>query len=658
MSTASSIPFVVGQWVRGERFYGRAAQLVEILDGPRNALWLLGTRRVGKTSLLKQLEHLTASSPERGFFPVFWDFQGSEDPQELHLDFADALLDAEERLQEIGIALADVEADDLFVSLGRLRRRLRARQLRLLLLCDEVEELIGLNEQAPALLRKLRRAMQSREDIRSVLASSIRLWALAEQRGDTSPFLHGFTPPLYIQTLSDDEAEALIRQTQLPADSRPSFAAAEIERIRRRCDNHPYLIQLVCKRSLELCDVEDACEEVASDRMVSYFFSVDFEMLTETERDVLRIIAAQTAATSQSIQEELPIEPGSLSGSLHRLEHLGFVRRDADRRFVLSNDFFRRWLTDLSQGPAKRQGAPGLAALPAVAGRDHEVTLTQDVQLGVLDDRYELQQRIGVGATGVVFKAYDKLLGVRIAVKVLKGEFAMSEEALERFRQEIVLSRDIGHPNVLRVYHLGQSDGRSYLTMQLVEGPTLASLIAAEGPFEEARVRSLGVKLAEALAAAHARRVLHRDVKPQNILVGIGDAPFLTDFGLARVIGQPGLTRGDLFLGTPYYTSPEQADLKPLDERSDVYALGLILFEAAVGRRPFEAESTAQVLAMHRAAESPRPDQLRPELTADLSATILRCLEKNPVDRFASAEALRRALARRERGGAMSEEGR
>ncbi|MEM7350372.1 MAG: serine/threonine-protein kinase [Acidobacteriota bacterium] len=644
MSNASSMPFVVGQWVRGERFYGRAEQLDEILGGHRNCLWLLGTRRVGKTSLLKQLEHLTVTEPERGFFPVFWDFQGAEDPAELHLDFADALLDAEERLEEIGIELAQVEADDLFVSLGRLRRRLRALKLRLLLLCDEVEELIALNDKAPALLRKLRRAMQSREDIRSVLASSIRLWALAEQRGDTSPFLHGFTPPLYIQALSDDAARALIRQTQLATESRPSFDDTAVERIRRRCDNHPYLIQLVCKRCLELGSLDEAFEEVASDRMVSYFFSVDFEMLSDTEREIIRVVAAQTAATSRSIQRDLPIESGSLSGGLHRLEHLGFIRRDAERRFVLANHFFRRWLAELSGSQAPRPTAGGSAVDTTLVRSDAEATLTRDVQLGVLDGRYELQKELGAGATGVVFKAYDKVLGVQIAIKVLKGDLATHEEALERFRQEIVLSRDIGHPNILRVYHLGQSDGKAYLTMQLVEGPTLAQLIIDQAPFPEARVRALGSRLAEALAAAHARQVLHRDIKPQNILVGEGDTPFLTDFGLARVIGRPGITRGGLFLGTPYYTSPEQADLRPLDERSDIYALGLLLFEMAVGRRPFEADSTAEVLMMHRTATPPRPDALRPELAPDLTATILRCLEKEPAMRFASADALRLAL--------------
>jgi hypothetical protein len=198
ISSVPPIPYVIGQWVRGERFYGRTAQIEEILQGHRNCIWLLGTRRVGKTSLLKQVEHIAEASAEWRFLPVFWDLQGAETPEELHLNFSDALLDADERLARIGISLEDIEADDLFVSLNKLRRQLRERKRRLLLLCDEVEELIRLNEKDPSLLRKLRHVMQSGEDIRTVLASTIRLWALADQEVDTSPFLHGFAPPQYV----------------------------------------------------------------------------------------------------------------------------------------------------------------------------------------------------------------------------------------------------------------------------------------------------------------------------------------------------------------------------------------------------------------------------------------------------------------------------
>jgi len=345
-----AIPYVVGQWVRGDRFYGRTAQIAEILEGNRNCLWLLGTRRIGKTSLLKQIEHIADTSGNRRYFPIFWDFQGAETPQELHLNFADAILDADERLEHIGVRLEEVEAEDLFVSLERLRRQLRARKLTLLLLCDEVEELIKLHRQDPALLRKLRHAMQSREDIRTVLASTIRLWSLAEQKEDTSPFLHGFTPPLYIERLTDVEARSLIEQSHLGPEERPPFADGVVEAIREHCNNHPYLVQLVCKRYLEAGGLEEAIEQVATDRMVSYFFSVDFDMLSDTEREIIQAMVESPEATFNSIQDEVSLGSDALQGTLRRLENLGFIRRNEEHHVVLANYYFRRWLQQMQDG--------------------------------------------------------------------------------------------------------------------------------------------------------------------------------------------------------------------------------------------------------------------------------------------------------------------
>jgi DNA-binding winged helix-turn-helix (wHTH) protein len=341
-------PYVVGQWVRGERFYGREAQITEIIGGNRNSLWLLGTRGIGKTSLLKQLEHITAASPELGYLPVFWDLQGAETSHDLHVDLGDALIDAEERLQALGIDLGEIDGDDLFATLGRLRRVLQSRSMRLLLLCDEVEELIQLNQKEPALLRKLRRAMQSREGIRSVLASSIRLWKLAEQDGDTytSPFLHGFSPPLYVGALTDDEAEMLIRQAQLASSARPRFADDTVELIRQRCGNHPYLIQLVCRRYVELDDPEQAIEDVATTPTVGYFFTVDYEMLTSAERAILHTMAGQSPASSGAIRDRLDLDKATVNSSLHRLERLGYLGRDEESRLYLSSYIFSRWLQD------------------------------------------------------------------------------------------------------------------------------------------------------------------------------------------------------------------------------------------------------------------------------------------------------------------------
>jgi DNA-binding winged helix-turn-helix (wHTH) protein len=282
-SAVGSIPFAVGQWVRGERFHGRSAEIAEILDGARNGIWLLGARAIGKTSLLKHLEFLTVNEREARYFPLFWDLQGTVEPEDLPGDFRAALADAEDRLNGLGIRLEEVTADDFFASLGLLRRALRAKGLTMLLLWDEAEELIHLHAKSPTFLRKLRRALQSQEGVRTVMASGPRLWKLAEQRDDTSPFLHGFAPPLCLGPLRDEAARGLVRQGLRQAEEET------VEEILRRCGNHPILLQMLCAKLLELGDLERATESVAADPTVRFFFAVDFDLLTPAEREALRI---------------------------------------------------------------------------------------------------------------------------------------------------------------------------------------------------------------------------------------------------------------------------------------------------------------------------------------------------------------------------------
>ena len=645
MTVVGPVPFVVGQWVRGARFYGRAAQIAEILDGPRNWIWLVGTRRLGKTSLLKQLEHLATTEPERGYIPVFWDLQGAEDAGELHEALREALYDAEERFEEAGVDLSDVLTDHAISTLTQTRRRLKTAGRRMLLLCDEAEELITIHRNDPALLRRLRRTLQAHDDVRVVLASTIRLGDLASERGDTSPFLHGFAPPLYLSTLSNDDARSLIRQTNLAPATRPALTDEQVDAIRAQCDNHPYLLQLVSKRFLEGSDLaplnlDEVFRQVATDRMVSYFFAIDFEMLTPVEQSILRVVALQSAATSDTIRGTLRFDDSAVGAGLDRLTELAFIRRGPDRSFVLRNAFFRQWLEDWVREHDADAMITQVDRVPIFASAG----VSNDRALNTIDSRYELLARAGEGATGVVYRAHDTLLHTEIAIKVLRPEYRAHEGALERFRQEIVLSRDIGHPNVLRTYHLGEDEHCKYLTMQWVDGHTLAQLIADEAPLEEAAAVAIVAKLTAALEAAHARKVLHRDIKPQNIMVDRRREPYLMDFGVARVLGGPGLTSSGIFLGTPNYASPEQAALETLDERSDLYALGVVLFEMVVGRRPFLGDTSQDLLTQHRQAAPPDPRSLRPALSNDLADLILRCLAKAPATRYPSATALRQAL--------------
>lgn len=318
----SSSPYVVGQWVRGERFHGRTAEIAEILDGPRNGVWLLGTRAIGKTSLLKQLEALTANG-ERGYFPVFWDLQGTVEPEDLHEDFLSALAEAEDRLEALGIRRMDIAADDFFTTLGRLRRALRSKSRTLLLLWDEVEELIHLHTKDPALLRKLRHSLQSQEGIRTVIASGPRLWKLADQRDDTSPFLHGFAPPLYLGPLQDDAARRLVCQGALGSEGQ------RIEKILRASGNHPTLLQMLCARACELGDLDRAVESVATDPTVRYFFAVDFDLLTPREQEAALAVAGGTDRT------------GLDSAALLHLERLGWVRGRE-----IASPILRQWLQE------------------------------------------------------------------------------------------------------------------------------------------------------------------------------------------------------------------------------------------------------------------------------------------------------------------------
>ncbi len=451
MTTFRIVPYVVGQWVRGERFYGRGRALAEILEGPRESLWVLGARRIGKTSLLKQLEHLT-SGQDSHFVPLFWDFQGADEPSELHLSFHDALLDAEERLAILGVDVGAMDATDLFGSLSRLRRRLRSSGKRLLLLCDEVEELIKLHAQDASLLRKLRRSLQAGGEVRSVLTSTIRLWALAEERQDTSPFLHGFTPPIYLATMTDAEARSLLMQEHLPPAERPSIEPEVVAAICATCANHPFLIQLMGKRYLELADLERAIEMVAADEMVSYFFAVDFEMLSPVEQQILREVGGVSSVSSSSLERQLDLSSSQIYGRLRQLQSLGFLQSDDDQDFTLANSFFQKWI-QLSEPKVSSRSEGATSTIPfsqqvteilsqmESSSKQPTAPSPQELLDVVYDDLRRLAQRYmsrertdhTLQPTALVHEAYMKLADqTRVEWRGKTHFFAVGAQAMRR----------------------------------------------------------------------------------------------------------------------------------------------------------------------------------------------------------------------------------
>jgi len=260
--------------------------------------------------------------------------------------------------------------------------------------------------------------------------------------------------------------------------------------------------------------------------------------------------------------------------------------------------------------------------------------------------RYEIAEEIARGGMGVVYRAHDPQLGRDVAVKLLLDD---SPTRRKRFQVEARAISRLEHPNVIPIHEVGESpDGQPYLVMKLLSGGTLEDRLEADGPrppHEAARTIQL---LAQALHYAHDHMILHRDVKPANVLLGEDGAPVLTDFGLAKLIDSEasGATRSGVMLGTPSYMPPEQATGKFVDWRADVYALGATLYALLTGEPPFTAETTIELMVQIAAREPARPSSLRTGLPFELDTICLKCLEKDPADRYPSAYALALDLGR------------
>jgi eukaryotic-like serine/threonine-protein kinase len=253
--------------------------------------------------------------------------------------------------------------------------------------------------------------------------------------------------------------------------------------------------------------------------------------------------------------------------------------------------------------------------------------------------RYRIEALLGQGGMGRVYKAYDKDLDRTVAIKVVREGAIGQSDALKRFKQELVLASKISHKNILRIHDMGDVGGLRFISMAYVEGQDLQHIIRDNPKMPMERVLKFAQQIAEALAAAHAEGVVHRDLKPQNLLVDKTDQIYVCDFGLAKSFeeGAIGMTRTGAFLGTPRYMSPEQVEGKPADGRADLYAYGLILYEMVTGDVPFTGESTLKVM-YQRIQEKPKsPKTLNPDLPNWLVRLIMRCLEREPDARYQNA---------------------
>jgi serine/threonine protein kinase len=262
----------------------------------------------------------------------------------------------------------------------------------------------------------------------------------------------------------------------------------------------------------------------------------------------------------------------------------------------------------------------------------------------ILSGRYRLESKLGSGGMSTVYLALDEVLDRPVAVKLLHREISEEADQLERFRREARSAARLSHPNLVGVIDAGEDDGRPYIVFEYIQGRTLKRRIQDEGPLPVDEAVAYAIEIGRGLTAAHARKLVHRDVKPQNVLIDPDGRAKVTDFGIARSLEQKGMTATGRVLGTTDYVSPEQAMGEDVDERSDVYSVGVVLYEMLSGEVPFQAETQVGVAMKHVNEPMPDVQTRRPEVSAAVASVVDRATTKDPRDRYSTVAEMVRDL--------------
>src|SRR3989442_11956542 len=273
----------------------------------------------------------------------------------------------------------------------------------------------------------------------------------------------------------------------------------------------------------------------------------------------------------------------------------------------------------------------------------------------LFDGRYRIIRKLGSGGMADVYLAEDQELGRRVAIKILNERHAGDEQFVERFRREAKNAASLSHPNIVSIYDRGEAEGTYYIAMEYLEGRTLKELILTRGPAPIGVAIDYTRQILGALSFAHRNGIVHRDIKPHNVVVGPDGRLKVTDFGIARS-GASQMTEAGSIIGTAQYLSPEQARGAPVDQRSDLYSIGIVLYEMLTGSVPFTGDTPLEIAMKHLSATPEPPSEKRPEVPHELDSIVLRALAKIPDDRYQSAEEMDADLARAARGQAVAPE--
>ena len=280
---------------------------------------------------------------------------------------------------------------------------------------------------------------------------------------------------------------------------------------------------------------------------------------------------------------------------------------------------------------------------PAGAGVSQMPTTFMNVA-SALEGRYQVLQELGRGGMGIVFQAHDKQLNDQVAIKILSPLLSNDADALDRMKREVSAARRITHPNVIRIHDIAESKGLHYVSMEYFHGTSLKEYIKRSGSLSLMQAYNIASQICDGLEEAHKQGVIHRDLKSQNIIINPSGHLKIIDFGLAHTAHLQGMTATGLIMGTPEYMAPEQVAGKRVDERADIYSLGIILYELFTGKVPFSGDSAIAVGFMQMKDPPQPPHEINPQIPAEIETVILKCLEKEPNARFGSVVQLKAAL--------------
>ena len=296
--------------------------------------------------------------------------------------------------------------------------------------------------------------------------------------------------------------------------------------------------------------------------------------------------------------------------------------------------------TELNQQMERSLISTRMFVAPTSGGSGMPTTLLS--LAAALEGRYQVLSELGRGGMGIVYQAYDKQLKEQVAIKLLSPLLSTDTEALERLTREVSLARRVTHPNVIRIHDIAEVNGLHYVSMEYFGGTNLKQHLKRSGSLSLLNAYQILSQMCNGLEAAHSQGVVHRDLKSQNVMVGPSGQIKIIDFGLARSVHLEGMTATGLIMGTPEYMAPEQVSGKHVDERADIYALGVILFEMLTGRVPFTGDSPIAVGFQQLKDPPPSPRSINPQIPEDVEKIILKALEKNPIHRYRNVDELRK----------------